>query len=132
MQEVYLAVWQRAASFDQARASPITWLAAIARNRAIDRVRSGGRSRRSEPIETAGSISDPAPLASDLVEFNQEKGRLNRCLDELEARTSAAIKSAFIEGFTYEELAERYGIGRTSVAKLLWPWRERQSRDEVA
>jgi RNA polymerase sigma-70 factor (ECF subfamily) len=39
LQEVYLNVWRKAASFDQDRASPITWLVAIARNRAIDRLR---------------------------------------------------------------------------------------------
>ena len=33
LQEVYLRVWRKASSFDPARASPITWLVAIARNR---------------------------------------------------------------------------------------------------
>jgi RNA polymerase sigma-70 factor (ECF subfamily) len=49
LQEVYLTVWNKAADFDEARASPITWLGAIARNRAIDRARSRAPSRRSEP-----------------------------------------------------------------------------------
>ncbi|RYE83861.1 MAG: RNA polymerase subunit sigma, partial [Hyphomicrobiales bacterium] len=34
LQEVYLTVWNKADRFDAARASPITWLATIARNRA--------------------------------------------------------------------------------------------------
>src|SRR6266850_715523 len=46
LQEVYLTVWRKAASFDPARASPITWLVAIARNRAIDRLRASAISRR--------------------------------------------------------------------------------------
>jgi RNA polymerase sigma-70 factor (ECF subfamily) len=36
LQEVYVRVWQRAGDFDAAAGSPITWLAAIARNRALD------------------------------------------------------------------------------------------------
>src|SRR5262245_64319262 len=36
LQEVYVRVWQRAGDFDRAAGSPITWLAAIARNRALD------------------------------------------------------------------------------------------------
>jgi len=56
LQDVYLTVWRKAASFDEARASPITWLVAIARNRAIDRLRSGGVSRLSEPIEAADAM----------------------------------------------------------------------------
>src|SRR4029450_5928295 len=47
LQDVYVTVWRKAASFDPGRASPITWMVAIARNRSIDRLRSragGGRS----------------------------------------------------------------------------------------
>ena len=39
MQETYLKIWNGAAQFDASRASPITWMVAIARNRAIDLVR---------------------------------------------------------------------------------------------
>ena len=61
LQEVYLNVWRKAAGFDESRASPITWLVAIARNRAIDRLRSGGVARSSAPIEAADDVPDPAP-----------------------------------------------------------------------
>src|SRR6266436_8129021 len=53
LQDVFVTVWRKATGFDPGRASPITWLVAIARNRAIDRVRSSAMNRRSEPIETA-------------------------------------------------------------------------------
>ena len=39
LQDVYVTVWRKAATFDPGRASPITWMVAIARNRAIDFVR---------------------------------------------------------------------------------------------
>src|SRR5262245_36674455 len=48
LQDVYVTVWRKAGSFDPGRASPITWLVAIARNRSIDRLRSSAQSRRSE------------------------------------------------------------------------------------
>jgi RNA polymerase sigma-70 factor (ECF subfamily) len=104
------AVWRKAGAFDADRASPITWLVAIARNRAIDRLRASGASRRSEPIEAAEGVADPLPLASDVLEAEQESGRLGGCLDELETRQSAAIRSAFMDGLTYEELAKRMGV----------------------
>jgi RNA polymerase sigma factor (sigma-70 family) len=110
LQEVYLTVWRKAASFDETRASPITWLVAIARNRAIDRVRSGGVARASAPIEAAEAIPDPAPLAAESLEAAQENSRLYSCLEELELRQSAAIRAAFIDGLTYEELAERQAV----------------------
>src|SRR3981189_2131915 len=61
LQDVYVTVWRKAASFDPGRASPITWMVAIARNRAIDRLRASAVSRRMEPIEAADAVSAPAP-----------------------------------------------------------------------
>src|SRR4051812_39696296 len=59
LQDVYVSVWRRAASFDASRASPITWLATLARNRAIDRLRSSRRAGTSEPPEAAAQVPDP-------------------------------------------------------------------------
>ena len=110
LQEVYLNVWRKAASFDETRASPITWLVAIARNRAIDRVRSGAAARLGAPLEEASGVSDPAPIATETIEAAQENRRLYACLEELEMRQQAAIRAAFIDGLTYEELAERSDV----------------------
>jgi len=111
LQDVYVTVWRKAGGFDPGRASPITWLVAIARNRAIDRLRSSAVARRMEPIEAAAdTVSDPAPVAVERVELAQQHQRLARCLEELEARHSAAIRSAFLDGVTYEELAQRMSV----------------------
>ena len=107
LQEVYLTVWQKAASFDEAIASPMTWLVAIARNRSVDRLRSLGSRQRDAPIEAADDVADEAPTAVDRLEMDEQQGRLNDCLQELEERQSAAIRSAFLGGLTYEELAQR-------------------------
>jgi RNA polymerase sigma factor (sigma-70 family) len=110
LQDVYVTVWRKAAAFDPGRASPITWLVAIARNRAIDRLRSSAMSRRMEPIESADAVSDPAPAALERVELAQQHQRLAGCLEELEARQAAAIRTAFLDGATYEELAARMSV----------------------
>jgi RNA polymerase sigma-70 factor (ECF subfamily) len=110
LQDVYLTVWRKAGTYDPGRASPITWLVAIARNRSIDRLRSSAVSRRSEPIETAQDVSDPAPAAAEVLERAQDNVRLATCLGELEQRHSEAIRAAFMDGITYEELAGRMGV----------------------
>jgi RNA polymerase sigma factor (sigma-70 family) len=110
LQEVYLTVWNKGSAFDEARASPITWLVAIARNRAIDRARSGAFARRSEPIEAAADVADPGVSAFEFLASAQQQERLKSCLDEIEERQSLAIKAAFMGGFTYDELAERSGV----------------------
>jgi RNA polymerase sigma-70 factor (ECF subfamily) len=110
LQDVYVTVWRKAAGFDPGLASPITWLVTIARNRAIDRLRASTMARRTEPIEAADAVSDPAPSAGERLELAQRYQRLAGCLDELEGRQSAAIRAAFLDGTTYEELATRMGV----------------------
>lgn len=107
LQEAYVNVWRNAASFDAAKASPISWLAALARNKAIDRL----RNRASRPQEAIGdevmTIADPAPSALTLVSAAQDGQRLAGCIGELDDRQGAAIRNAFFGGLTYVELAER-------------------------
>jgi RNA polymerase sigma-70 factor (ECF subfamily) len=110
LQEVYLTVWQRAGGFDPARASPITWLIAIARNRSIDRLRSGAIARRMQTIDEAFDVDDDAPDALAQIEASEDRRRLMTCLGELEPRHAGAIRAAFFEGMTYDELACRMNI----------------------
>lgn len=110
LQDVYVTVWRRAGSFDDSRASPITWLATLARNRAIDRLRSAKRSRASEPVEAASNIADSGPSALESLQASEERGRLLDCLGEIEERTGDAIREAFFGGLTYAELAERMKV----------------------
>ncbi len=110
LQEVFLAVWRGAAGFNPGRASPITWLVSIARNRAIDRLRSGASSRRAQPIEDAAAISDSAPDALEQIDTAEQQRRLTNCLGELEPRHANAIRAAFLDGATYEMLAERMNV----------------------
>jgi RNA polymerase sigma-70 factor (ECF subfamily) len=110
LQDIYLNVWRRAGSFDPERASPITWLATLARNRSIDRLRANGGRRGSDPIEAALHVADPSPDAAASLETAQSSARLSGCIGELEARKAEAIRTSFFEGATYAELAERSDV----------------------
>lgn len=109
LHDVYLTIWKRAGAYEPARSSPITWLATIARNRAID-WRRAQTVRRSTPIEDAPPLLDPAPLASETMLHDEDSRLLHGCLNGLEQRQREAIRTAFFEGVTYAELAERQGI----------------------
>ncbi|MGH6992916.1 MAG: sigma-70 family RNA polymerase sigma factor [Caulobacteraceae bacterium] len=107
LQEVYLTLWRGAGVFDPGRGtSPIAWLAAIARNRAIDRLRSLPRSAHAA-LEEAPEPADPNPSAEQALEKSEGLARLQACLDTLEERTRRAIRAAFFEGLTYQSLAAR-------------------------
>jgi RNA polymerase sigma-70 factor, ECF subfamily len=110
LQDVYITVWRRAGTFDPARASPITWMVAIARNRSIDRLRSGANIAGSQTLDEAANLSDAAPSALAQIESSEEHRRLVNCLNELEPRHAIAVRSAFLDGITYEELAQRMNI----------------------
>jgi RNA polymerase sigma-70 factor (ECF subfamily) len=109
LQDVYTTIWRKANQFDAARASPIAWLAMMARNKAIDRVRAGGIERHSAPLDLAEDLHDERPDAHAAAEASDENKRLSACLGELEVERRNLIRVAFFEGCTYEELATRSG-----------------------
>ena len=110
LQEVYVTVWRKAADFDAGRASPMTWLIAIARNRAIDRLRATKQSRRMEPIDAAGEVADSSVGADRALESAQDNARLHGCLDGLATHERAALRGAYFDGNTYEDLATRMKV----------------------
>ena len=86
----------------------MTWLIAIARNRAIDRLRATRPNRRIAPLEAADNVADAAPTADRALEAeSEESSRLHGCLDGGEKRERAALRAAFFNGDPYEELAAR-------------------------
>jgi RNA polymerase sigma factor (sigma-70 family) len=109
LQDVYLKVWNRAGRFDPARASPVTWLCAIARNAAIDWRRANGG-----PVlvtqDQAADVPDTSETAPERIEAAQDRARIFHCFDALEARQGCAIRSAFFDGFTYAQLADRMKV----------------------
>ncbi|HZZ33754.1 MAG TPA: sigma-70 family RNA polymerase sigma factor [Phenylobacterium sp.] len=106
LQEVYVAVWRRADRFDGSRASVMTWISTIARNRAIDRLRARGPMAYADQLENL-DIPDGGVSAEALLVRAGEEGRLRECLSELDGRTEKVIRTAFFEGVTYEALARR-------------------------
>lgn len=109
LQDVYLTIWRKAAEFDETRASPITWVATIARNRSIDRLRSRG-TRDMRPIEEAAALAYDSEGADEIAVRSDEARRLEAALRSIDPRAAAAIRSAFFEGTTYQTLAARAGV----------------------
>jgi len=109
LQDVYATVWRRAGAFDPGRASPITWLATIARNRAIDWRRARGPIGWA-PVDTTETVADSTPDAREAMLADELERQLIRCMDELEAEANSAIRQAFFGGLTYAELADRRGV----------------------
>lgn len=108
LQDAYITIWNKAASFEAGRASPISWLVTVTRNRAIDRLRSKGKAGLA-PLDQATDIADPSPLADEQLLALGEGKLLYGCIDGLDQRDAHFIKSAFMGGATYAELAAHEG-----------------------
>ena len=106
LQETYTTVWRRAGSFDASRASAITWLVTLSRNKAIDRLRQHRDELLDDPSRLDEAVDEqPTPAAG--AETSQEYQRLQQCLDELEPQQQSSVREAFFTGATYNELATR-------------------------
>ncbi|WP_460834693.1 sigma-70 family RNA polymerase sigma factor [Lysobacter humi (ex Lee et al. 2017)] len=115
LQEVFTSLWHKADQFDPGRASAMAWMSMIARNRAIDRLRSPGHAVRTTALELGDELPDGGDTPIDAAEASTERERLQRCLQRLDDRRRGLIRTAFFEGATYEELATRSGAPLGSV-----------------
>ncbi len=107
LQDVFTTVWRKAAQFDATRASAMAWLAMIARNKAVDRLRSMPVRHSRASLDLAQDIEDPTASPPQQAQAATDRDRLERCLELLEPGRRSLIRAAFFDGFTYEELATR-------------------------
>lgn len=114
LQDAYLTIWNRASAFQPGRASPISWLVAVTRNRAIDRLRASGKAKF-VGVEEAGEVPDPCPRADAQLFAASEDQTLHGCIEGLETRDAHFIRSAFIGGATYAQLADAEGAPLATV-----------------
>jgi RNA polymerase sigma-70 factor, ECF subfamily len=105
LQEVYVKIWHNAAKYQVSGYSPMTWLIAIARNQSIDRI----RSRRPEGTELseAEELADLAATPEQAAVMSGEAARLRVCLEQLSPGRAEAVKAAYMEGYSYQELADK-------------------------
>lgn len=118
LQEIYIKVWQRARTFAVSAGKPATWLAAIARNHAIDTIRA--RKPASDDIDEAydlvdESIRDP----EQQVVLVDEGRRIDDCMRELETVHAQAVRRAYVEGLSYLELADELRVPLNTVRTWL-------------
>lgn len=133
IQETFVTVWQRAASFPALQASPLAWLTALARNKAIDVLR---RRRPETPLtwqdedghEHQHDVADTGATPPEALQQVQDEGRLGGCMQGLDDEARQAVLLAYYEGLTHEQLAVRLrrplGTVKTWVRRSLMQLRQ--------
>ncbi|MFL4470161.1 RNA polymerase sigma factor [Tateyamaria armeniaca] len=100
-QETYVRIWKRAGHFQAECGNPLSWIGSIARNCAIDRLRSErarGFVQFSDEVPDIGGDPDPAARTLDTIV-------IRRLLDDLRPEYRQALLLCYFQGYTYIELA---------------------------
>lgn len=108
LQEVFIKIWQRAGSYRAGQQAPMAWLITIARNHAIDVIRANKRVHDDLDDHHDLKSGEPSPEQASIA--SSERDRIDNCLEELEPQKAEAVVSAYVEGYSYQELADRYSI----------------------
>jgi RNA polymerase sigma-70 factor (ECF subfamily) len=108
LQEVYVKIWQRADRYVPGGFSPISWLVAVARNHALDVLRA--RKPRGEDIDLALDVADAGPDPEQAEANRGERSRIDDCLGRLDGDKAEAVRGAYLDGYSYEELATRHHV----------------------
>jgi RNA polymerase sigma-70 factor (ECF subfamily) len=118
IQETYLKIWHNAGSFDPKVATPITWMVAIARNRALDLIRKKGEtSIEDEPAAMEAAGEEPNPLARR--EMTEELRRLLACLGRLDEDRRRMVLLAYYSGWSRDQLAAQFDAPANTIKTWL-------------
>jgi RNA polymerase sigma factor (sigma-70 family) len=107
LQEVFINIWRKADLYDAAKGRLFTWMLNIARNAAIDKLRSKDfrKSRQNQPLPEnvdSGKTSSVHPEISDVG--------LKKMLGKLSPEHRNLIELSFFQGYTHEEIAKMLEI----------------------
>ena len=109
IQDVFVQVWQKAGSFDEALGAPLHWTLSITRNRCIDRLRARHRRARliEEMVEDAAAEPRPGGASHDPSLRSDEWSAVRSALAGLPEDQRGAIELAFFGGLTHPQIAEK-------------------------
>ena len=108
LQEVFVRIWQRADRFIASENPAMGWLTSIARNRSIDAIRA--RKPVADEIDAVYDLADSEPDPETQAVLKGEGRRIDTCMETLETGRAQAVRSAYVEGLSYQELAEQYSV----------------------
>ncbi|MGL6210945.1 MAG: sigma-70 family RNA polymerase sigma factor [Paracoccaceae bacterium] len=108
LQEVFTRVWLRANRYDPEKGRGMTWLIAVARNLALDRLRRRTEDQAEE--NAAEAIVDQHPTAERRLIALGEAARVADCFDQLEPAKADAVRGAYLSGLSYLDLAARHAV----------------------
>jgi RNA polymerase sigma-70 factor (ECF subfamily) len=107
--DVFAEVWEQSGRFDASRGTPVSYIALLARSRAIDRVRARKKDA-STSLDAVGPTIAESDNATDPVTrtlADERKALVARALSSLDANQREAVELAFYDGLSHSEIAAK-------------------------
>ena len=127
LQDVYVRIWKAAGQYRAGAGSPMAWMAATARYRAIDHLRSrgarpevaiadlpGGHSEDGDD-DLTDRLADPGAGPAHAVEARSEAEAVQGCLGTLQGSQQQSLSLAYYQGLSHGEIATHLGAPLGSV-----------------
>jgi RNA polymerase sigma-70 factor (ECF subfamily) len=109
VQETFLRVWNRVSGFDVERGSLGAWLLTVARNRAIDYLRStAGRERNALELDETDHPALYCDMEPDILNADKTR-RVRAAMEKLSPNQRTVMELAYFEGLSQTEMAQRIG-----------------------
>lgn len=108
VQEVMVAVWRRAETFDPTQASAATWVFTVARNKRIDMIRKERRPTidTDDPTVPASVVPVAADASDKVVGDRQTAARLKVAIEALPAEQRRLVELAYYDDKPHSQIAE--------------------------
>jgi RNA polymerase sigma-70 factor, ECF subfamily len=113
VQEAFLAIWIKAASYQEQQGSVRTWIQAIVHHRAVDRVRAAVHRDGLWTSLQAESEQNPSGEAAEVWEEawrNERSLLIHSVLQQLPKEQRQVIELGYFAGYTHTEIAEHWHI----------------------
>jgi RNA polymerase sigma-70 factor (ECF subfamily) len=115
LQEAYLKIWSKARQFNPAVASPISWMAAVVRNCAIDSVRSG----KVRDAAMKRWIIEATPVAVNTPDMDHVYAQIGPAMQVLSAERQMMIFRAYLSGASRKALAAEFDAPPSTIKTWL-------------
>lgn len=136
-QDIFLNIWQKAASYNADRGELRTWIMSVAHHKVIDVIRSRRRTlAMTDPggYETLEYLPAAQISTEEEVERNLDRERIMKALETLPEAQREVILLAYFEGFSQSEIAEKLsqplGTVKTRVRLAMQKLRVALEQDE--
>lgn len=116
LHDTFIKIWDNAGKFDESKGRLFTWFANIARNSAIDMVRSA-RYRKLQKTESLENTVHTDMEQESIMEIKD--AGLEKVINSMDEKYRQIIDKLYFEGYTHTELAEEMGIPLGTVKSRL-------------